>query len=85
MKATTAQRLDKIANLLETLVTKSINGGANAIHFLLIDGVFGKSKYRKRGAKMRPIIHRTYNRTVYVRPAPVVHIVKGSKHEKEAA
>jgi hypothetical protein len=42
---------------------------ADSIHQILIDLVFGKSKYRKKGAKMRPIIHRTINneRTIIVK------------------
>ena len=79
MSHTTKRRLNKIADLLENVAHLSIKAFANAVELVLIDFAFGKSKYRKRGPKMRPIIHRTYNRTVVVReplPSERLHIVK---------
>jgi hypothetical protein len=68
MSIKTRRRLSRFADGLEAVVKHSINIGLNAVELILIDGVFGKGKYRKRGAKPRPIIHRTYNRTYIVRP-----------------
>lgn len=66
----------KIADVLE----KSVRGIAAAIELILIDLVFGKSKYRRRGAKMRPIIHRTYNRrTVIIREPVPTHKVQSKE------
>jgi hypothetical protein len=79
MSAPTIRRLNKFADLLEAVAHTSIRAFANAVELLLIDFVFGKAKYRKRGPKMRPIMHRTYNRTVVVReplPSERLHIVK---------
>lgn len=48
---------------LKRLARKSGQFLADSIHQVLIDAVFGKSKYRKKGARVRPIIHRTINNT----------------------
>lgn len=45
---------------------------AGCIELVLIDLVYGKAKYRKRGPKMRPIIHRTIHRRTVVIQQPVV-------------
>ena len=54
---------------LKRLACKGGQFLADSIHQVLIDAVFGKSKYRKKGARMRPIIHRTINneRTIIVK------------------
>jgi hypothetical protein len=65
--------------VLEAVAHTSIKAFAYAVELILIDFVFGKAKYRKRGPKLRPIMHRTYNRTVVVReplPSERLHIVK---------
>jgi hypothetical protein len=75
MSHTTKRRLNKFADVLEAVATNIIN----AIELVIADAAWGKAKYRKRGSKMRPIIHRTYNRTVVVReplPSERLHIVK---------
>jgi 2C-methyl-D-erythritol 2,4-cyclodiphosphate synthase len=75
MSTKTKRRLSRFADGLEAVANVIIS----AIELVLIDAVFGKSKYRKRGAKMRPIIHRTYNRTIVVRssvPSERLHITK---------
>lgn len=76
MSYKTARRLNTIADLLE----KAARLIAEVIALVMIDLAWGKGKYRKRGPKMRPIIHRTYNRTVFIRremmPTEQVHIVK---------
>jgi hypothetical protein len=85
MSTKTKRRLSRVANALEAIVFTSIRAFAGAVELVLIDGVFGKSKYRKRGAKMRPIIHRTINRTVYVQRVMLpteqerVHVVGGKR------
>jgi hypothetical protein len=79
MSHTTKRRLNKFADVLEAVAMNSIKAVINAVELVMIDFAFGKSKYRKRGPKMRPIIHRTYNRTVVVReplPSERLHIVK---------
>jgi len=77
----TKRRLSRFADALEAIVHISIKLLANAVELVMIDFVFGKSKYRKHGAKMRPIIHRTINRTVYVQrvmlPSERAHAVRG--------
>jgi len=42
---------------------------ADSIQLVLVDATFGKSKYRKHGERLRPIIHRTINneRTIIVK------------------
>jgi hypothetical protein len=82
MSAPTLRHLSRFADGLEAIVFTSIRAFANAVELVMIDGVFGKAKYRKRGPKMRPIIHRTYNRTVVVReplPSERVYPVKMRK------
>jgi hypothetical protein len=71
----TKRRLNKIADLLEAVAHTIIN----AIELVIADAAWGRAKYRKRDPKLRPIIHRTYNRTVVVReslPSERLHIVK---------
>ncbi|HEY7348099.1 MAG TPA: hypothetical protein VH599_07235 [Ktedonobacterales bacterium] len=69
--------MDKILRKVADVLEKSISGVAASVELVLIDLVFGKAKYRRHGPKMRPIIHRTYNKTVIVRePLERVHIVK---------
>lgn len=46
-------------------------GLATGIELVLIDLTFGKSKYRKHGARMRPIIHRTVNHRTVIIQQPV--------------
>jgi hypothetical protein len=83
MSSKTKRRLNKFADVLEAVANIIIN----AIELVIIDAVFGKSKYRKRGPKMRPIVHRTYhrNRTVYIQRVMLpteqerVHIVKTNR------
>jgi hypothetical protein len=78
VSASTIRRLNKFADVLEAIATTIING----VELVAIDFVFGKARYRKRGPKMRPIIHRTYNRTVVVReplPSERVYPVKMRK------
>lgn len=79
MSYKTARHLSTVADILEKLLWLI----AGAIELVMIDLAWGKGKYRKRGPKMRPIIHRTYNRTVYIRremlPSEQVHIVKANQ------
>jgi hypothetical protein len=83
MSTKTKRRLSRFADGLEAVVFTSIRAFASGVELFLIDFVFGKAKYRKRGPKMRPIIHRTYNRTVYIRreilPSERVHVVKTTR------
>ena len=67
--------------LLQKLAIKSGRLVVYAIELFLIDFTYGKSKYRKRGARLRPIIHRTYNRrTVIVQqPVPLDRQVNGKE------
>jgi hypothetical protein len=79
MSIKTKRRLSRFANGLEAVVVTSIKGFASAVELILIDFAFGKGKFRKRGSKMRPIIHRTYNRTIIYRasvPSERLHVVK---------
>lgn len=67
--------MDKILRKVADVLEKSITVFAASIELVLIDLVFGKAKYRRHGPKMRPIIHRTYNKTVIARtPAPRVRV-----------
>lgn len=67
--------------LVRKLAVQTIRWVADACELLLIDLTYGKGKYRSRGARLRPIIHRTYNhRTVVIRePAPIVYKVKSKE------
>lgn len=80
MSVKTKRRLNKFSKVLAAVTNTVLNEMLHAIELVMIDLVFGKSKYRKRGARMRPIIHRTYNRTVYIRremlPTEQLHTVK---------
>ena len=82
MSTNIKRRPNKFARVSKAVAFTSIKLFTDAVELLLIDFVFGKGKYRKRGPKTRPIIHRTVNRTVYVQrvmlPAEQgrVHIVK---------
>lgn len=67
MSHKTKRRLSRFADALEAVVNLSIRAIAGTIELCLIDLAFGKSRYRKRYPKMRPIIHKTYNRTYVVR------------------
>jgi hypothetical protein len=74
--------LNKVADLLEKVALQGIIGSIIfAAELVAIDLAFGKSWHRKRGPRPRPIIHRTYNRTIIYRP-PVpserLHIVKSN-------
>lgn len=64
--------------VLQKLALKSGRFVADVLELFLIDLAYGKSKYRRRGPRLRPIIHRTYNRrTVIVQqPVPIVRPVK---------
>lgn len=53
----------RLIRLLKWIACQSGQLLADSIHLVLIDGTFGKSKYRKKGARVRPIIHRTINNT----------------------
>lgn len=67
--------------LLQKLAIKSGRWIADAIELFLIDLAYGKSKYRRRGARLRPIIHRTYNRRTVVvqQPVPIGRQVNGKE------
>lgn len=71
--------------LLQKSVQKlALKGGswiADALELFLIDLAYGKAKYRRRGPRLRPIIHRTYNRrTVIVQqPVPIVRHAKSTE------
>lgn len=67
MSAKTRKRLEQVANTLEQVVMKTLAATADAIQLVMVDLVYGKPKYRKRAPQPRPIIHRTYNRTVIYR------------------
>lgn len=63
------------------LALKSGSFVADALELVLIDLAYGKAKYRRRGPRLRPIIHRTYNRrTVIVQqPVPIVRHVRSTE------
>jgi hypothetical protein len=80
MSERTRNNLIRVADQLE----KSLRFIAGAIELVMIDLAWGKGKYRKRGPKMRPIIHRTYNRTVVVREplsSERLHIVRTNREQ----
>ena len=83
MSIKTKRRLSRFADGLEAFVNTSIRASAGAVELILIDAVFGKGKYRKRGPKMRPIIHRHYNKTVYITrrmlPTEQMHALKANR------
>ena len=55
------------------VINKSVNVLLDAVHLVLIDFTFKKGKYRKRGAKPRPIVQKTI---VVRNPAPRVVVVR---------
>lgn len=63
----THQRLEKLADALEKFIMMILEALMYALQLITIDAVWGKAKYRKRTSPQRPIIHRTYNRTVVYR------------------
>jgi hypothetical protein len=83
MSTKTKRRLKKFGHVSKSVVFTTIRAFADAVELVMIDLAHSKAKYRKRGSKMRPIIHRTYYRTVVVRersPLPErAHVVRGNR------
>ena len=82
MSIKTKRRLNKFADVLEAVALTIIKGAASAVELVMIDLAFGKAKYRKRGPKMRPIVHHTYNRTYIVRPPLPSERVTPAKYQR---
>ncbi len=82
MSTRTKRRLNKTADILEGLVMFGLKALATALELVAIDFAFGKSRYRKRGSRPRPIIHRTYNRTIVVRSALPSERVMPPKYQR---
>lgn len=55
----------RLIRLLKWIACKSGQFLADCIQLVAVDHTpgFGKNKYRKKGTRMRPIIHRTINNT----------------------
>lgn len=79
MSHTTKRRLNKFADVLEAVATTIIN----AVELVMIDLVFGKSKYRKHeyhrgGWPQSRVVHER----VIIRPsAPRVYVVKPKQEQ----
>ena len=72
MSYKTVRRLSTIADLLE----KSLRFIAGAIELIIIDLAWGKSWYRKKYPRIRPVIQRT---VIYRQGAPRVVYVERAK------
>jgi len=65
-------RMEQTANLLEAIVMQFLKALTYALQILLIDAVWEKGKYRKRGPYLR-YVYKPYDVRQYVPRVVVIH------------